>query len=135
MFKQQNILFQKSGAEIRQAIQTRLQGLKERLDGRNAVLDEFIADPKKVRSYLVRSAKGNYSIHSGGTPILFAKEEISSEEKEEIHQLCTRIFEIEQEISQLKLISEHLKDDQILELSFDDLARFGFSVGTDMEIG
>ena len=118
------LVFRKTGKEIKIALQGRIEQLQQRLDKRNQALDEFLADPKKVRSYLIRSSKT-----SGGhyrSSVLYGQDEISSEEKEEIAQLCQRIFELEQETYRLSVIAAHLTDDQIVELNINELLSYGF---------
>lgn len=81
---------------------------------------------RRVRSYLVRNTQPAYG-HGGGRGYsLYGKDDISSEEREEIDQLCRRIYEIEQEIYRLDLITTHLKDDQIFNLEFTELVGYGF---------
>ncbi|NJM63506.1 MAG: hypothetical protein HC849_30410, partial [Oscillatoriales cyanobacterium RU_3_3] len=55
------ITFHKTGKEIKQAIVQRQQELRSRLDKRNQVLNDFMQDAKKVRSYMVRSSRYDYS--------------------------------------------------------------------------
>jgi hypothetical protein len=132
-----NLSFKKTGVETKQAIRNRLQGLSERLERRNKALEIFMKDPKKLRSYLIRGSERQYRMTShiaAGAPVLYSKNDISSEEKEEINQLCARIYEIEQEINQLNLIAEHLKDDQEMDLSYEELVRFGFGSGSGIEV-
>jgi len=85
-------------------------------------------NPQKIRSYILRNTQYNYShgsrYFSGGT--LYGSEHISSEEVEEISQMCKRVMEIEQEIGKLHLILKHLKDEQEFELNFDELVGYGF---------
>src|ERR1051326_8872375 len=119
------IKFRKNGKEIKAAIGNRITQLQERLTSRNLVLAEFMKDAKKVRSFLLRSTVQNYS-HARQPVGLFSKDDISSEEKEEISQLCRRIFEIEQELHRLELIRFHLRDDQEFDLPFEDLVGYGF---------
>ena len=122
------ITFRKTGREIKAAIAQRQQQLQSRLDRRNAALATFMEDPAKVRSYLIRSTHQQYRGHGGGGGyVLFAPDDISSEEKQEVGQLCSRIFEIEQELHRLALIVAHLNDEQTLELSLDDLIGYGFN--------
>ena len=85
-----------------------------------------------MRSFLLRSTVPNYG-HGRSPSVLFTKDEISSEEKEEISQLCRRIFEIEQELHRLELIRVHLRDDQEFELSFEDLLAYGFDTNLESE--
>lgn len=121
------VTFRKSGKEIKEAITNRIKQLESRLETRNKSLSEFMKDKNKLRSYLVRSSLPYWESHSrDGKKTLFGKEEISSEEKEEITQLCKRIFEIEQELHRLSLISIHLVDDQVFDLRFEDLVEYGF---------
>ena len=89
-------------------------------------------DTKKLRSYLVRSAELKWT-HWQDSTVLYGKEDISSEEKEEITQLCRRIFEIEQEIHRLRLASVHLNDEAVFDLSFDELVSYGFDTGMEIE--
>jgi len=118
-----HIVFPKTGKEVKAAIQNRLTQLQQRLNARNLMLDEFMKDTAKVRSFLIRSAGGS-GVHRPTT--LYPTTEISSEEWQEISQLCRRIFEIEQEIIRLNLITRHLSDDDTFDLDFNDLAAYGF---------
>ncbi len=56
----------------------------------------------------------------------YGKDDISSEERQEIDQLCQRIYEIEQELHRLAYVLTHLDDKQDFELGFDDLIGYGF---------
>jgi hypothetical protein len=126
------IKFRKTGAEIKAAIGSRIAQLTERLERRNAALREFMQDERKVRSFMLRSTVPSYT-HARQPATLYAQDEISSEEKEEIAQLCRRIFEIEQELHRLELIRFHLKEDQQFELPFEDLVAYGFSTNLELE--
>lgn len=126
------IVFRKTGKEIKTAIQKRREQLELRLAVRNQSLDEFMQHPRKVRSYLVRQTERRF--HSAGDGYaLYSNEDISSEEAQEINQLCRRIFEIEQELHRLTLINRHLHDDQIFDLKFDDLIAYGFDASLETE--
>jgi hypothetical protein len=125
--------FRKTGKEIKTALRNRVAQLEQRLVKRNATLDDFMQDKKKVRSYLIRSTQQTWMGHRQGEKALFSQEDISSEEKEEIAQLCRRIYEIEQELHRLTLIAAHLQDDQIFELPFDDLVGYGFEASLEAE--
>ncbi|MFN7917648.1 MAG: hypothetical protein U0Q55_20040 [Vicinamibacterales bacterium] len=130
------LTFLKTGQEIRQAVQHRIAHLQERLDRLNTSLDTFLADRKKVRSYLVRSAPPQWGGHARvDNRSLYTQDEISSEEKEEISQLCRRIFEIEQELHRLRMVATHLRDDQSFELPFEDLVAYGFEARLESEQG
>ena len=126
------IRFTKSGKEIKASIGRRIDQLRERLERRNQALDEFIRDPTKVRSYLLRSTTPNY-MHGRTAAVLYSANDISSEEKEEIGQMCRRVFEIEQELHRLELIRHHLSDEQVFELPFEDLVAYGFDTTLDYE--
>lgn len=119
------ITFHKTGREIKTAIAQRQTQLQARLDKRNVALANFMKDAAKVRSYLIRSTHSDYS-HGGSPAVLYAPDDISSEEKQEIQQLCSRIFETEQELHRLAVIVAHLNDKQTLELSLEDLIGYGF---------
>lgn len=126
------IKFRKNGAEIKTAIASRIGHLQQRLGKRNVTLDAFLSDTKRVRSFLIRNTQPNYG--HGRTPsTLFTQNDISSEEKEEIAQLCRRVFEIEQELHRLELIRVHLSDEQEFDLPFEDLVAYGFDTGLEYE--
>ena len=119
--------FRKTGKEIKQAVSKRIEQLQQRLDKRNRDLDRFMEDPKKVRSYIIRSSMWpQWEAHMRRAPSLYSKEDVSSEERQEINQLCRRVFEIEQEIHHLNLVRKHLDDKREFDLQFDDLVAYGF---------
>ena len=121
-----NIVFHKTGKEIKAAVTNRRTQLEQRLKQRNEALDMFLKDALKVRSYLVRSTQPDYSHRSSGGYVLFGKDDISSEERQEMDQLCQRIFEIEQELHRLAYVATHLEDNVVFELNFNDLIGYGF---------
>jgi len=120
-----NIVFRKTGKEIKGAITNRRSQLEQRLKQRNESLDTFLKNTSKVRSYLVRSTQMDYGHRSGGY-VLYGKDDISSEERQEMDQLCERVFEIEQELHRLAYVVVHLDDDTVFNLNFDDLIGYGF---------
>ena len=120
-----NIVFRKTGKEIKAAIKNRQLQLEERLKLRNRALDKFLGERSKVRSYMVRSTRPDYG-HGAGGYVLYGKNDISSEERQEIDQLCQRIFEIEQELHRLAYVATHLEDDVVFDLGFNDLICYGF---------
>jgi hypothetical protein len=126
-----NIVFVKSGKEIKQAVSRRREQLESRLETRNQELDEFLQDSAKVRSYLIRRSALKQFHHGERGYALYPQEEISSEERERIDQLCRRIFEIEQELYRLSLITTHLRDEDNFSLNFEDLVGYGFEIGLD----
>ena len=126
--------FSKTGREIKAAIENRRAQLRARLDKRNRDLDAFMQDQRKVRSYMVRNTLVEYAgMHRGGQYALVSSDDASSEERREIQQLCRRIFEIEQELYQLALVSSHLKDDQLVDLTLQELVAYGFEPGMETE--
>lgn len=124
-----NIVFRKTGKEIKAAIVNRRSQLEQRLKQRNESLDGFLKDTPKVRSYLVRSTRPDYG-HGAGGYVLYGKDDISSEERQEIDQLCQRIFEIEQELHRLAYVVAHLEDSVVFELAFNELIGYGFQAET-----
>lgn len=120
-----NIVFRKNGKQIKAAITNRRTQLEQRLKQRNEALDKFLKDTPKVRSYLVRSTRPDYGHNSKGY-VLFGRSDISSEERQEVDQLCQRIFEIEQELHELAYVIAHLEDDVVFDLNFNDLIGYGF---------
>ena len=120
-----NLMFNKTGKEIKAAITNRRVQLEERLNKRNLALNGFLKENNKVRSYLIRSTLPNWG-HGERGYVLAGKDDISSEERQEVDQLCQRIFEIEQELHRLAYIVTHLEDNQSLSLSIDDLVGYGF---------
>ena len=120
------IMFEKTGQQIKAAVEKRRIDLQQRLDKRNQDLAEFLKDTQKVRSYMIRSAQIYTGGHGGRGYVLYSKDDISSEEQQEISQLCQRIFEIEQELHRLALISKHRPDDEVFALNFENLIGYGF---------
>lgn len=98
------VVFKKSGKEIKEAIQKCRNQLQQRLDSRNQTLNEFLKDTRKVRSYLTRSTHPAWSHYREQGYTLYSKEDISSEEMEEIAQLCQQTHQIEQELHRLNLV-------------------------------
>jgi hypothetical protein len=88
-----NIVFRKTGKEIKAAITNRRTQLEQRLKQRNEALDIFLQDTPRVRSYLVRSTRPDYGHGSNGY-VLYGKDDVSSEERQEIDQLCQRILRL-----------------------------------------
>ncbi len=76
---------------------------------------------------MIRSSQPTYG-HGRQAATLYGQHDISSEEKEEISQLCQRIFELEQELYRLAAITRHLPDEQMVNLSLEDLIGYGFEV-------
>ncbi len=127
-----DLRFPKTGKDIKAAVRERRAQLEQRLEKRNKDLDSFLQDTKKVRSYLVRSTQPNYSHGGGREAILFGQDDISSEERRETDQLCQRIFEIEQELHRLSILVAHLDDQQIVNLTLEDLINYGFQAGASV---
>jgi hypothetical protein len=59
---------------------------------------------------------------------LYSEGDISSEQMKETRQLCERIFALELEEKRLRLTIAHLDDHQTFELSYDQLASYGFEL-------
>ena len=127
------IKFRKTGREIREAVGKRIEQLKSRLEHRNAELEKLMGNKAKLRSYLIRSTQPEFFGHGRAPSQLYSKNDISSEEKQEMLQMCRRIFEVEQEIHRLNLIRTHLRDDQEFDLPFDDLVAYGFD--SELSVG
>ena len=122
MWNVNEMRFKKTGTEVKAAIGRRITDLEARLQKRFVALDQFMADKERVRAYLVRDKDNDYRHPSQ------ARRDMPSEEHEEISELCRRICRIQKEMSQLKLARTHLKDDQEVELSFEELTFYGFDV-------
>jgi hypothetical protein len=119
------LAFRKTGREIKTAAAARLEQVIQRLKRRNQALQEFTRDAERVRSYLVRSARPTL-VHGG--PSLYSQGDISSEQMEETWQHCDRIFALEVEEKRLKLTIAHLDDNQVFELTYDQLVSYGFEI-------
>ena len=120
------IKFRKSGAKSVKQLPNALSNSDLVLSTENAELEKLMGNKAKLRSYLIRGTHSESYGHGRAPSQLYSKDDISSEEKEEMRQMCRRIFEIEQEIYRLTLIRTHLKDDQEFELPFGDLVAYGF---------
>lgn len=84
-----------------------------------------------MRSYLIRRSELTHFHRGERGYTLYAKEDISSEERERIDQLCRRILEIEQELHRLSLITTHLRDEDNFSLNFNELIGYGFETGLE----
>jgi hypothetical protein len=126
MFDMPIVTFKKTGREIKDAVKRRKQALQERLDARNKALDGFMENTKKVRSFLVRSSRRDYDMHTGRGYPLQSRDGVSSEEIQDITQLCQRILEVEGEIYRLAMAETHLRDEETFELTIEDLISYGF---------
>jgi hypothetical protein len=115
------VKFKKTGSEIKVAIERRVKELQKRLSKRDHELEGVMKNKALLRSYLVREAINDYP-HSSQL-----KAEMPTEEHQRITELCRRIQVIEREIAELSVVRDNLKNDQELELSFEDLTRLGFS--------
>ncbi|WP_442511705.1 hypothetical protein SH528x_003417 [Novipirellula sp. SH528] len=127
MRSEPTIVFAKTGAEIKAAVRERCHQIQQRLDRRLSALDNFLADNKMVRSYMIRTSAYR-GMHGSGDPELWTKEDISSEQLEETRKTCERIYELQQELRRLQLLIKHLADDQEFKLALDDLISYGFQV-------
>jgi DNA repair exonuclease SbcCD ATPase subunit len=114
------VKFSKTGAEAKAAIAARLTDLGNRLARRNADLESLMNDKVRLRSFLVRDATNDYP-HN-----LQLAQELPSEDHQQITELCQRIHRIEKEMTKLSTIRDNLKDDQQLELDYDELLGLGF---------
>jgi len=124
-------VFKKSGREFISVLSTKINGLRSRLAKRNRVLEEVMIDKRRLRSYLLRSAKPVNQAHNVGrygvkNSIAYGKEHIGIEEVEEIKNLCARIFQIENEIQTLETLKNNLKDEDVVSLSLQELLQYGF---------
>ena len=127
------LTFRKTGREIREAVAKRIEQLRARLERRDAELEKLMDNKAKLRSYLIRSTQHDFLAHGRAPSQLYSTDIISSEEKQELFQMCRRIFEIEQEIFRLTLLRTHLRNDQEVDLSFQDLITYGFD--SELSIG
>jgi hypothetical protein len=118
--------FRKTGAEIKAAASSKIAQIQSRLKRRHESLDEFLRDQNFVRSYLIRSSKAQYGMHGGRS--LWSETDISSERMEEIRQLCERVYDLESELHRLRLVVAHLADNQSFDLTYEDLAGYGFEL-------
>jgi hypothetical protein len=112
--------FTKTGQEVKAAITARLADLENRLARRNQELDTVIADKPRLRSFLVRDIANDYPHASQ------IAHEMPTEDHQRISELCKRINSVEKEIRKLSMIRENLKDEQQLELDYEDLIELGF---------
>jgi hypothetical protein len=123
----ETLRFSKKGREIKAAVTKRIEQLRQRLSPRNAALEVFLNDRSLVRSYLVRIAGDRTGMHSYHRSIpLHPESDIASEQIEEIRKVCERIYELEQEMGQLRLVTSHLADEEAFDLGYDDLVAYGF---------
>ena len=81
----------------------------------------------KVRSPLVRALGARVRHRNpADAASLHAETDISGEQMAQIRKVCERIFELEEELRRLRLLVAHLADSEEFELSFAQLAAYGF---------
>jgi hypothetical protein len=114
------MVFKKTGAQIKEMAKQRITELEQRLSKRNAQLDQVMNDKKLLRSYLVREPENDWPHTSQ------RRHETPSEEHQEITELCRRICTIESDLVQLRMIVTHMDDDKEFDLGFDDMVKYGF---------
>jgi hypothetical protein len=119
----EGVTFKKTGAEIKSAATRRIADLEARLTKRNASLDEVMNDRQRLRSYLVRDPTARWP----GAGVTQFHTDIPSEDHEEMSELCRRIFVLEKELSTLRLLLIHLRDDQKFDLNFEQMRDYGFT--------
>jgi hypothetical protein len=115
------ITFKKTGAEIKEAVQRRVLDLEQRFQSRNTVLEQLLNDKKRLRSYLVRDLDNPWP-----RPSFQQILDIPSEDHQEITELCRRMFVLEKELSDLRMILVHLRDEQEFDLTFEQMVSYGF---------
>lgn len=123
------IKFKKSGSEIKKAVGVKIKILVKRLKTRDSQLEKLLKNKDKIKSYMIRSSGGDPRFEYGGGEFsgsIVPKGHISSEEIEEISQMCRRIYQLQQEIHRLSLFSKHLDPKAEIELSLSDLVDYGF---------
>lgn len=121
--------FRKTGKEFKKVLSKKIDELNMRLGKRNLVLEELLQDKKRLRSYLLRSAKPvNQGGHGRWAQNLtsYGQEHIGIEEVEEIKHLCSRIFQIENEIKTYKTLRNNLSDGDEVDLTLQELMQYGF---------
>jgi hypothetical protein len=114
-----NLIFKKTGAQIKEALMRRIRDLEQRLAKRNVALDALLDDRPRLRAFLVRQPN---LVHGGQASI-----DVPSEDHQEIIELCRRIIVIEGELSRLRLIHAHLEDDREFDLTIEQLISHGFN--------
>ncbi len=121
-----DIIFRKTGAEIKESVRRRCQQLQQRLNRRNTALAEFLQNPELVRSYIVRTAGGGVNVRYHQSEPILGPLDIPGEQIQEIHKIAQRIYELEQEIRRLRLILAHLDEEEDFKLQFEQLVSYGF---------
>ena len=59
---------------------------------------------------------------------LWTKDDVSSEQLEEIRKTCERVYALQQELRSLQLLTKHIADDKTFDLSINDLIQYGFQL-------
>ena len=119
-----DLVFKKTGAQIKEVVRARIGELEQRLAKRNTQLDLIMQDKPLLRSYLVRNPRNDWP-HGGQM-----QQENPSEEHQEITELCRRICVIEKELLELRMIATHMHDDKEFDLSFADMVKYGFTAAS-----
>ena len=110
-----NLIFKKTGKEIKNTLLKKQSELEIRLKKRNTQLDEFLSNPQRIRFFF--TGKGDID----------NKKDYESE-RNEIMQLITRVNELETELEKLSLTIEHIAEDEEFEIGYHQLIEYGFNI-------
>jgi len=106
--KSGDIFFKKTGRELKSALSNKKKEYDLRLVARKEKFNKFINNPEMVFSYFMQDS------------------DLSQEKREELHQIGSRISEIESEVKRIDLQLENINDNEIYTLSYYDLVNNGF---------
>src|SRR5262249_20336469 len=93
-----DLVFLKTGAEVKEMLVRRIAEMEERLARRNVALNELLADKVRLRAYLVRHQPMAHLVHQQSR----LREDLPSEDHQEIAELCRRVGNIEGELGRLR---------------------------------
>lgn len=108
---------QKSGREIKTAIEYRLMQLQKQIDRRNRAIDALVQDPHKSRDPLLDPGL-----------LLRDQEEFTPSERAQITELCRRITTLEEEMERLARFEDGLVPDRVYHLTTAEAQSYGFAL-------
>ncbi len=125
----QALTIRKTGRQIKAVIAQRIDLVRHRLAGRNAVLNKFLEDGVLVRAYLVRAAGERVWTQNGQVPIARFDDddtEVDPEQLVQLQEVCERVSYLERELRRLRLLLAHLDDERPFDLTPQEFLDLGF---------
>jgi len=96
----------------------------QKIESFNTKLDNFLTNKDYVKSFLLRWSHGSRGVYDYGK--LYGKDELSSEQIEEIGSLLSEIRNVLEELNRINIICTHIDENEQFDLELYPLMQIGF---------